>query len=135
MFSKSSLTRLRKESGPRAHGARACMHVARKRPRSRGPHAAGPVFTLNREPATDSPALDSFGRPRSVWSALLSLKPHEFARLASLALDCTRPAAGAVLADVLLHDAVTTDAWARTPAGGWRVWIDEKRRAWVEVWP
>jgi hypothetical protein len=98
--------------------------------------ADGPAYTLSPEPMTTTPILDTQGRPRSVWSALLRLPREAYAALVCAVYpDCTQRGAAEVLVDSLLFEATQTRAFEVLPAGGWRVWIDAKHRASVEVAP
>ena len=98
--------------------------------------ADGPAYTLSPEPMTSSPILDAQGRPRSVWSALLRLSRASYAAAVQAVFpDCPTSQANAVLVDTLLFEATKTRAFEALPAGGWRVFLDPKRRGHVEVWP
>lgn len=98
--------------------------------------ADGPAYTLSPEPMTTTPILDACGRPRSVWSALLRMTRERYAALVCAVYpESTRRGAAEVLVDSLLFEATQTRAYEPLPAGGWRVWIDAKHRASVEVAP
>lgn len=95
----------------------------------------GPAYTLSPEPMTDRPILDTRRRPRSVWSALLTLDPRSYRALVLVAYGYQGKDALQVLADSLLFDAVETARFEVGPAGGWLVWIDRAGKAKVEVHP
>jgi hypothetical protein len=97
--------------------------------------ASGPAYTLSPEPMTDSPILDAQKRPRSVWSALLTLDPKMYRELVCLAFGCTRAESRGVLVDSLLHEAVRARRHEAGPDGCWLVWIDRQGRAKVQVYP
>lgn len=87
---------------------------------------------------TTRPMVDSQGRPRSVWSALLTLDRVSYAALVSLAFDAaflTQKEAAQVVADSLLWEATQTAQHEPLPTGGWLVWIDRQGRAKVQVFP
>lgn len=95
--------------------------------------ASGPAYTLSPEPMTDSPILDGQGRPRSVWSALLTLDARTYGELVCLAFGCTRSEARGVLVDSLLFEATQARRFEAGPDGCWLVWIDTQGRAKVQV--
>lgn len=95
----------------------------------------GPAYTLSPEPMTDDPQLDAQGRPRSVWSALLTLDRSSYRQLVRCAFpEGDKGEESLVLADAILHEAVTTRRWEQGQ-GHWQVWIDAQGRAKVQVWP
>lgn len=97
--------------------------------------ASGPAYTLSPEPMTDSPTLDAQGRPRSVWSALLTLDACAYRALVCSAFGCTRAEARGVLVDTLLFEAVQARRHEAGPNGCWLVWLDAQGRAKVQVYP
>lgn len=101
-----------------------------------GSAADGPAYTLSPEPMTSDPIVDAQGRPRSVWSALLGLSGESYASaVRAVWPDASDGDAAYVLADSLLFEATQTRAFEALPSGGWRVFLDRARRAWVEVAP
>jgi len=97
---------------------------------------AGPAYTLSPEPMTDDPILDAQGRPRSVWSALLTLDARAYRELVSVAYGYRGRDADQVIADGMLYEAVQTRKHEPLPSGeGWAVWIDSKGAARVQVYP
>lgn len=96
---------------------------------------SGPAYTLAPEPMTEAPILDSKGRPRSVWSALLTLDRRAYVRLVQLAYPGTSAGDAAMtLADTLLSDAVGLGRWEQGEGCHW-VWMTAQGSARVQVWP
>lgn len=95
----------------------------------------GPTYTRTPEPMTDDPILDAQGRPRSVWSALLTLDRTTYRQLVRLAFpDVSAQDADLVVADAFLHASVQVKRWQKAE-GHWQVWLDAQGRARVQVWP
>jgi hypothetical protein len=117
------------KQGPRSIVVRGMVGVS-----SRG--SEGPAYVLSPEPMTERPQLDRQGRPRSVWSALLTIGMQEHTRAVRAAYpDTTESEARQFMTDALLDAAIETARYTRQPSGAWQVWIDAKGSVRVEVWP
>ena len=102
-----------------------------------GRSAQGPAYTLPGEPMTERPILDAEGRPRSVWSALLTLDRSAYVQLVQLAFPSCTSAADArlVLVDTLLSEATHLGRWELQGSSHWLVWLTREGSARVQVWP
>lgn len=97
--------------------------------------AEGPTYTLAGEPMTERPTMNRQGKPRSVWSALLTMDRDAHARAVQAVHPGTsRKEAELFLLDSLLDAATETARFETRDDGAHEVWIDALGRVRVLVW-